>query len=144
MKIRCNYVSNSSSASFVVYNWFDIPQEKREYIKNYDENALKVWEENNIPFLIDRENEPYFHTGDVWKIAQDKIEASENKLSEKEIDEIYEFYNKFAFGWLNNSCIYSFEEHKERNTCNIETSMTNFDMEVWLKYNNIDFDILER
>ena len=144
MKIRSNYVSNSSSASFVVYNWFDIPKEKREYIRNYDENALKVWEENNIPFLIDRENEPYFHEGDVWKIAQDKIEASENKLSEKEIDEIYEFYNKFAFGWLNNSCIYSFEEHKERNTCDIKTSMANFNMEVWLKYNNIDFDILER
>jgi hypothetical protein len=34
MKIRLGYVSNSSSASFVVYNWFDLPLKKRQFIRD--------------------------------------------------------------------------------------------------------------
>ena len=70
MKIRLGYVSNSSSASFVVYNWFDLPLKKRQFIRDYDNNAMNIWFDNNIPFERTDWNEykePYFDDGLVWK-----------------------------------------------------------------------------
>lgn len=140
MKIRLGYVSNSSSASFVVYNWFDLPLKKRLFIRNYNNNAMNVWLDNNIPFERTDWNEykePYFDDGLVWKMSR-----ANEKLTDSKQEAIIDKYGKFAFGYLFDSCVYRFEENKKRNTCTISTSMTNFDMEKWLKYNNVDFDEL--
>lgn len=142
MKIRSIYVSNSSSSSFVVYNWFDIPEKKRKYIMDYDDNALAVWKKNNIPFKKpswqkDTE-ELVFDDGDAWE------ETIGNEYLSKDLqDEKYEQIIRFAFGFVFNDCRWYFEENKKRNTCRVTTSMDNFDMGKWLKYNKVDFESLD-
>lgn len=138
MKIRIGYVSNSSSASFVVYNWFDLPKKKRKFIADYDKNALSVWEKNKIPFKREewRKNKPSFDEGDVYDMSY------KNDLPENQQDGIYQKYIPFAFGFLKDEIGYSFEENEHTNTCKISTSMDNFDMEKWLKYNKVEFDEL--
>lgn len=59
MKIRNGYVSNSSSSSFIIYDWFDLSEEKRQFVKNYRENVLKLWKEKNVPVIEDGDG--FFH-----------------------------------------------------------------------------------
>ena len=139
MKIRSNYVSNSSSSSFVVYNWFDIPESKRNYIKDYDKNALILWKENNIPFrTINRGSEPEYEFDECMIDS-----VIDTNLSDELYDKVYDKFLVYAFGFVNNGIKFEFEEHKDRNTCTIKACMDNFDMENWLKYNKVDFDELE-
>ena len=126
MKIRSNYVSNSSSASFVVFNWFDLPEEKRDYIKNYDENAFEVWRKKKIKFETYKNEEGY---------------SSNPPLYGKEYSYLYENKKeKYDFGFINDRCRWHFKENKDKNTCVVDCSMDNFFMENWLKYNNVDFE----
>ena len=138
MKIRKGYVSNSSSASFVIYNWFDLPKKKRKFIMDYDKNALLVWEQHNIPFKHAewRNNLPSFDEGDVYNMSYN------NDLPENQQDGIYQKYIPFAFGFIKDEIGYLFEEDEQKNTCKVSTSMDNFDMEKWLKYNKVEFDEL--
>lgn len=126
MKIRVSYVSNSSSASFVIYNWFDLSEEKRNYIMNYDLNAFGVWQRKKIKYGIDK---------DLHGVDQNAPFCGEERyylnVNDKE---------KYNFGYLNNCCRWEFREDKKRNTCSVVTSMDNFDMEKWLEYNKVDFE----
>jgi hypothetical protein len=129
MKIRTNYVSNSSSASFIIYNWFDLPEDKRYYITDYDRNALEVWQKKKIKYCTDKDL--YGHIQD-FPFCGEEYYLNYKDNSEKKTE-------KYNFGFINNSCRYKFVEDKENNTCTVSTSMTNFDMEVWLRYNKVDF-----
>ena len=138
MKIRSNYVSNSSSSSFVIYNWFDLTEDKRNYIKDYDKNALQVWKNNNIPFRKPSwkdTNELVFDDEDAWNQT-----FGNESIPEQLEDEKYDKLIQFAFGFIFNECIWYFQENQKRNTCLVTTSMNNFNMEAWLKYNKVDFD----
>ncbi|MBR4316804.1 MAG: hypothetical protein IKP65_07590 [Alphaproteobacteria bacterium] len=125
MKIRQSYVSNSSSSSFVVFNWFDLSEDKRDYIKNYDVNALALWRKKKIKYDIEPEL-----SGFIKDFPMNGEEYSYNHDNNKE---------KYDFGWINNSCRWYFDENKKRNVCVIECSMDNFDMKRWLQYNKVDF-----
>lgn len=128
MKIRCGYISNSSSAAFIVYNWFDLSLEIRMYIMSYDVNALEVWRKKNIKYEIEEDG----YSQDCPFYGREfSFDRKNNKGKEK-----------YDFGWLNNCCGWSFKEDKKRNTCTISTSMDNFHMKEWLKYNKVDFDEL--
>ena len=129
MKIRLGYVSNSSSASFVVYNWFDLSADKRYYIMNYDVNALAIWQKKKIKYEIC--DEDFVGNSKDYPFYGKEYEYFGDGAKEK-----------FSFGFLNNRCRWQFVENKERNTCTIRTSMDNFNMEKWLKYNKCDFDEL--
>lgn len=129
MKIRNNYVSNSSSASFIIYNWFDISEKKREFIMNYDHNALSVWKKNKIPFKKSN-----------WR---GELVFDDEDISLELEDKTFEQFIKFSFGYIFNDCRWNFEENKENNTCLVTTSMDNFNMERWLKYNKLDFEQLD-
>jgi hypothetical protein len=126
VKIRLNYVSNSSSASFIVSNWFDIPKEKRDYIKNYDVNAFEIWKKEKIKYKTQEELNGFIQ--DVPFCGE--IHFFENVCSDDILN----------FGWINDESRYEFIEDEENNTCRIETYMTNFFMENWLKYNNVEFE----
>lgn len=130
MKIRNGFVSNSSSSSFVIHNWFDLSEDKRYYIENYDINALEVWRKKKIKYKKEKELSGYI---------QDFPFIGEEYYYDYE----YENRQKYDFGWINNSCRWKFIEDKENNSCIVKTSMDNFNMELWLRYNKIDFDNYE-
>ena len=130
MKVRCGYVSNSSSASFVVYNWFDLSADEREYIRDYDKNALEVWQKKKIKYRTDEDL--YGYIQDI-PFCGEEYYLNYKDNSKKKIE-------KYNFGFINNNCRYEFVEDKENNTCTISTFMTNFDMGVWLRYNKVHFE----
>lgn len=127
MKIRNGYVSNSSSSSFVIYNWFDISEDKRLYIKNYDENSFDVWKKKKLEFISE---------GTDGVVQEFPFYGKEIHLKHSNIN------SKYNFGYLNDGSRWHFYENKIRNTCTVETSMDNFNMDNWLKYNKLDFEQL--
>lgn len=124
MKIRSNYVSNSSSSSFIIHNWFDIPEDKRYYIECYDEGAFEIWHKKKLKYE---------------KFKDDFVYCIEYPFYGEEY-QLLEPNKKYNFGTLNNICRWRFEEDKETNTCKVSCSMDNFNMETWLKYNKVDFE----
>lgn len=128
MKIRSCFVSNSSSSSFVIHNWFDLSEDTRSFIEDYDNNALSVWSKKNIAYKIDEDthgyNKDYPFYGEEYYFDYDK---------NKEKDQ------KYDFGWLNNDCRWRFTENKVDNNCVVHCFMNNFDMNMWLKYNKVHF-----
>jgi hypothetical protein len=130
MKIRNGFVSNSSSSSFVIHNWFDLSEDKRYYIENYDINALEIWQKKKIKYKKEKELSGYIQ--DFPFIGEEYYYDCE-----------YENRQKYNFGWINNSCRWKFIKNEEKNECIVKTSMDNFNMELWLRYNKIDFDNYE-
>ena len=133
MKIRAGYVSNSSSSSFVIHNWFDIDPDKREYIKDYDKNALEVWQRKKIKYRTDK---------DLYGYIQDFPFGGEEYYFDHQNNDNKKL--KYDFGFINNSCRWEFVEDKEKNECIVDTFMDNFDMENWLKYNKLHYETIDR
>lgn len=129
MKIRTNYVSNSSSSSFIIHNWFDLSGDKRFYIQNYDINALNVWHKKKVKYKKEEELNGYIQDFPfIGEIYYYDYNNNDDKKS------------KYNFGWINDGCRWKFIEDKENNSCKVECCMDNFDMEKWLKYNKINIE----
>ena len=126
MKVRIGFVSNSSSASFLILNWFDLSPRKRAYIQNYDINALKVLKKHRISYTI--ENWEGFSKRAPFK---GKVITTHNWPYSEEW---------YSFGCLNDGSRYHFTENKKDNTCLVDTSMDNFWMDKWLEYNKVTFE----
>lgn len=126
MKVRTSFVSNSSSSSFIIFNWFDIPEEKRTSIMNYDESVWELWHKKKIKIEQWKDssgyNKDYPFYGDEFSSKDDQSKS------------------KYNFGFINNSCRWYFNEYELENTCVVSTTMDNFDMGAWLRYNNVAFE----
>ena len=55
MKIRSNYVSNSSSSSFIIHNWFDISEDKQHKERKKSKYGAKKVEIDGIKFDSQKE-----------------------------------------------------------------------------------------
>lgn len=114
MKLRLNYVSNSSSASYIIPNWSSLPEEKKNLIKDYDANALKVWQDHGLEFKTD---------GRILYLSLFGIDSP------------------LDFGIIDDDIRWHFKE-QEDGSCILETIMQNFDMHAWLDYNGIKFEVI--
>lgn len=134
MKIRVSFVSNSSSSSYIIYNWFDLPEERRDFIKDYDINALNVWRNKGVKYVTYHDeycySDDYPFFGKEICFDYEDEDNKENKL-------------KYNFGFLNNDCRHHFDEDEEDNVCYVTCSMNNFDMTKWLRFNKVAFSDLE-
>ena len=103
MKIRTNYVSNSSSSSFIINNWFDLTEEKRYYITNYDKNALEIWQKKKVKYKTEEELDGYIQDfpfiGETYYFDWEKNDDKKQK------------YN---FGWINDRSRWKFIEDKSK------------------------------
>ena len=71
MKIRTNYVSNSSSSSFIIRKWSKLPVEIKDKLKLYEDTAKQILEYDST--LGGREH--YFgYFGDwSWRFCIDDV-----------------------------------------------------------------------
>ena len=133
MKIRNGYVSNSSSASFIVFNANKLTDKQRKMIFDYNDEALKIWKDKGVEFkkrpIKKWKNNNYIDDFEYF------IDDNYDFLPE---DDFYEFY-QIQFGFINSDPNWHIEENKSRNTIEGKTSMSNFNFEAWLKYIDVDF-----
>lgn len=134
MKRRAGFVSNSSSSSFVVINWSQLDEAKKDMVLNYMKHVRETWEKNHLPISnepdahIDMENVPNpFPPDDVI----DDIQRNVQWQKEHENDyRLYEIAQNLDFGWLDGG--WRFRE--KDGVLDMTTSMDNFDMEKWMDY----------
>lgn len=117
MKTRSSFVSNSSSSSFIIYNWSKLPDDKKDKILHYKEHVLDEWERAGVNFVYEKGigTHPVYN-----KYGED----SEGKI---DVDSDYDF------GYLDN-CDWRFREKPENGILEMATMMDNFDMERWMDY----------
>ena len=56
MKTRSSYVSNSSSSSYIIYNWASVSEEKKQMILDYQKYAVEEW--NRLGVSLVKEHKP--------------------------------------------------------------------------------------
>ena len=99
MKIRTNYVSNSSSSSFVIRKWSKLPEEIKDKLTLYEDTAKQILEYDST---LGGRGDYFGYFGD-WS---------------------WQFY-----------------ENDVTDTCEVRTSMDNFDMKALLQYLGVPFVI---
>lgn len=119
MKIRTCYVSNSSSASFVIHDFAHLSDRLKKQILDYDEYCYKYCKAHGIPLRDSGEpslgvNDPHSCDGKCW--ADDRIDG---------------------FGFLNDGCRYHFTANGSDMVAT--TSMANFDLGSWLEALGVNF-----
>lgn len=122
MKSRISFVSNSSSSSFIVGKWDEIPDEKKEKVFYYFDNVLEVWREKGLPLNFER---------NCWHLDFDKIPESDRK----------EILSEYDFGWLEKDGwrMKEFPDHH----LELVTTVDNFDMGKWLGFLGIPYQQAE-
>lgn len=121
MKIRSNYVSNSSSSSYVIYNWNNISDDKKQKILEYQVHAIEEWKKLGVKLIVEK---GWVHPDYRKGYSEQDIDA-DGKI---DID------SKYDFGWVEKDICWRFRENKEKGILEMTTSMDNFDMEAWMDY----------
>ena len=124
MKTRSDYVSNSSSSSFIIYNWAQVPDDKKRMILDYRKYAVEEWERLGVRLLKERGfvHPDYRNSGDA---PCDGPIGPDGRI---DIDSEYDF------GWVENEIAWRFRETPEDGILDMATSMDNFDMEKWMDH----------
>ena len=134
MKRRDGYVSNSSSSSFVILNWKELDEVKRDMILHYGDHVLELWKSNGLPIAQKNGNDAHIDMDalpdvnppdDVCKDIQRNIQWQREHEADFRLRELAE---DLDFGWLD--CNWRFRE--KDGVLDMVTSMDNFDMEKWL------------
>lgn len=136
MKLKSNYVCNSSSSSFVILNWSELDNEKKGMVLNYGEHVLEVWNQNGLPvkkeyndFHIDFDALPKSGLSSEY-VESHSVEEIAQWFREHGNDESDGLVDRLDFGWVDD--YWRFREKDGR--LEMTTSMDNFDMEKWMDY----------
>jgi hypothetical protein len=119
MKARANYVSNSSSSSFIVFKWAEAPEEKRRMVLEYQKYAVEEWRKHGIRTVVENGN-----------IHPDYLSVGEEPTGDGRIG----YDSEYNFGWVQQSPCWRFREDKELDILEMVTSMDNFNMEAWMNH----------
>ena len=114
MKFRLNYVSNSSSASYIIPDFSKLPHEKITALIEYDIGALKAWEEHGLKYEADG-------TGSIF-------------LS------LFGIGSPLDFGIVNAYEKWFFKS-EDNGACKVYTMLDNFNMAAWLEYNGVEYEV---
>ena len=119
MKIRTCYVSNSSSASFVIHGFAHLSEQLKRWILEYDEYCYKYCKAHDIPLIDSGEPssdvyDPHNCDGKCW------VDGRED-----------------GFGYLNDGCRYRFTASGSDMVAT--TVMANFDLGSWLEALGVNF-----
>ena len=119
MKTRISFVSNSSSSSFIIYNWSQIPEEKKQKILNYKKSVLEEWQKLGVKFKED-------NSFGIRPIYSDfaKDASSDGICMDSQYD----------FGYVGGRFDWKFRERKENGILEMTTMMDNFEMDKWMDY----------
>lgn len=121
MKTRSSFVSNSSSSSFIIYNWSQVPEEKKQKILNYKKFVLEEWQKLGVKFKEHQDKS--FGIRPVY--SNFGRDASSDGIC---VDSQYDF------GFVGGSCDWKFRERKENGILEMATIMDNFEMDKWMDY----------
>ena len=113
MKIRQNYVSNSSSSSCVIDNWKSLSERKKKMILEYRTYVKATWVANGIPIREDSSG----------------VEIDESAIEPD--SELSSLRYKLDFGYVDNG--WHFHESDDGGMTAF-TIMDNFDLGMWLKH----------
>ena len=124
MKTRSSYVSNSSSSSYIIYNWASVSEEKKQMILDYQKYAVEEW--NRLGVSLVKEH----------NAIHPEYRKSEDEPCGEPVDPNgkIDIDSEYDFGWVENDISWRFRETKEDGILDMATSMDNFDMEKWMDH----------
>ncbi len=118
MKIRSNFVSNSSSSSFIIYNWAKIPDDKKQKILDYKKYVVSEWKQLGVKTVCNKSFIRPMYSDFGQNASPDGICMG----------------SKYDFGYIGDGSDWKFKERKENGILEMATSMDNFAMDKWLDY----------